>query len=164
MLFSEIMGLVVFLTLPASAHALTIPIPATTTIHVEDPELCRTYPVMTKELAVKKTSGRPLTYDAYAGRQYIIEATLSADCYYTTAKDGNYPFLTIIEVRDSDGITQHLALHQGTIEPWTGKSIGFSWIPDKPGEYEIRSFSMPDLNGRIVLAKIVTTTVKVIEG
>lgn len=159
---SLILGLLVFLVLP-SAYALTPYPPKMTIIRVED-ESCRAHPVLTKELVVKKASGRPLTYDAYAGRQHVIEARLSADCYGTTDKDGNYPFVLFIEIRDSDGITQQLLMQRSTIEPWTDMAVGFSWIPDRPGEYEIRSFSQPDPNSRFFTANILHTKVNVAES
>jgi hypothetical protein len=161
---ASILLIVVSLSIIPSAYSLSLSPAQSTVIHVADPDVCKAHPVLTKDLAVKKVSGRPLTDDAYAGRQHIVEALLSAECYGATDKNGNYPFLLLIEIRDSDGITQQFVLQQGTIEPWTEMTVGFSWIPDRPGEYEIRSFSLPDENSRFFMANILHTTVEVVQG
>lgn len=149
-----------------AAHAiLARPPTATTIVHVQDPALCNNYasaPI--RELVAKYPDGSRIPPDGKVthGTQLEIEAILSAECYRTQNEDGLYQFTALIEVRDSDGITRYLAVQQGGIQPWTESSYSVSWIPEEPGEYEIRAFSLGDLSSTAVLSHVVIIKITVV--
>jgi hypothetical protein len=150
-----------------SAHAL--PLSATsisTLIHVEDPALCQSNAsVPIKELSVYDSKGKrvlPELDKVPHGTQLDIMASLSSHCYRTVDSQDNYPFTTMMEVRDSDGITIYLAWQIGSMKPWTDSSFGSSWTPEKPGEYMIRAFSMGDLHSTSILSQVLLITITVV--
>jgi hypothetical protein len=49
-------------------------------------------------------------------------------------------FVTVVEVRDTEGITAYLAWQSGIIGPGQSYTLTASWVADKPGEYFVRSF------------------------
>jgi hypothetical protein len=51
---------------------------------------------------------------------------------------------TIIEVRDSSGVSQLIEFHQGILKPDGRVEVGISWMPDLEGEYELRCFLISD--------------------
>jgi hypothetical protein len=81
----------------------------------------------------------------------------------TIENDGSaeQPFVALIEVRDSTGITVYLAWQSGNLEPAGTTAIEVSWIPDVSGKYEVRTFAVSSLTNAIVLSKVATTSVDV---
>lgn len=73
------------------------------------------------------------------GHQVILSQTF--------ANDGDAPqsFIAVFEVRDSNGVTVHLAWQRGTMAAGGKADIGVSWVADSAGEYEIRTFHMSSL-------------------
>jgi|GEM_PF-5394711 len=149
----------------ADAQSILARPPTTTIVHVQDPSLCdsnASAPI--RQLVAKYTDGSRIPPDGKViqGTQLEIEAILSAECYRTQNEDGLYQFTALIEVRDSDGITRYLAVQQGDIQPWTESSYSISWIPEEPGEYEIRAFSLGDLHSTSVLSQVVIIKITVV--
>jgi hypothetical protein len=81
----------------------------------------------------------------------------------TIENDGGaeQPFVALIEVRDSMGITVYLAWQSGDLEPEGSTAIEVSWTPDVSGKYEVRTFAVSSLTNAIVLSKVATTNVDV---
>ena len=81
----------------------------------------------------------------------------------TIENDGgaDQPFVALIEVRDSMGITVYLAWQSGDLEPESSTAIEVSWTADVSGKYEIRTFVVSSLTNGIVLSKVATTSVDV---
>lgn len=148
-----------------NAHATLLSLPPTTIIHVEDPTVCANNAAApVQALSARYPSGNRVSPNDEVpyGTQLTIEALLSAHCYRTQNENGNYQFTALMEVRDSDGITQYLAVQQGEIVPWTESSFAISWVPETPGEYEIRAFSLGDLHNSGVLSQVVTIRITVV--
>lgn len=139
--------------------------PPTTIVHVEDPSLCSNNSAAPiQDLFAKYPDGnRVLSGEKVPhGTQLVIEALLSAHCYRIQNENGNYQLIALIEIRNAEGITKYLTYQQGEIKPWTESSVGISWIPEVPGEYEIRAFSIGDLKSTAILSQVVTIKITVV--
>jgi hypothetical protein len=87
-------------------------------------------------LQFKDFSGNGIKQVA-AGSQVSVQAIINSGCDVA-----DYPATVLLEVRDSDGITKYLAFQQIALEPSQWSKISFSWVPDKPGNYDVRTFVM----------------------
>ena len=97
--------------------------------------------------SIKDMTGKPLSSLA-AGQQAILS---------TTVKNNNdivQPFVALIEVRDSSGITVYLAWQTGTLNPSGQIEVGLSWKPEQAGSYEVRTFVISDLASPRVLSPV----------
>ena len=84
-------------------------------------------------LAVKDQAGNAITQTT-VGTQVYIEGIVNLDCNTS----GGSP-IALFEVRDEEDTTVYLAWQTFPID--TGQiTIGSSWMPDKPGNYEERFF------------------------
>jgi hypothetical protein len=75
---------------------------------------------------------------AASGSQVFLKAIMENNC-----RTNGYPAMLIIEVRDSDGITKHLAVQRTKVNP--GQHVieaGASWLMTEPGEYQVRVFTV----------------------
>jgi hypothetical protein len=72
-------------------------------------------------------------------------------------------FVVIVEVRDSDGVTQFLAFQGGTLDPNETQQISVSWMPESSGDYTTRSFVISDLTQPMILSPIQEGQVEVKE-
>lgn len=70
------------------------------------------------------------------------------------------PFVAVVEVRDEDGATVYLEWQKGTIYPNKRAEIGMSWIPEKAGEYQVRTFLISDLVNPQILTVVSETRVQ----
>jgi hypothetical protein len=61
------------------------------------------------------------------------------------------PYVAIIEVRDHDGFTSYLQYQKGVLQSSSSTEIGISWIPEKSGEYDVRTFMLSDFANPIIL-------------
>jgi hypothetical protein len=68
------------------------------------------------------------------------------------------PFVALIEVRDSDGITVYLAWQTGVLGRNSDAQVGLSWIPNVADSYEIRTFVITDLKNPQILTPIAMST------
>jgi len=71
------------------------------------------------------------------------------------------PFVTIVEVRDSDGITVFLAFQIGTLNPLGVANVGVSWTPDVEDTYTARTFTVSNLQNPSILSKLAESTITV---
>jgi len=55
------------------------------------------------------------------------------------------PFVVVIEVMDSQLITDYIQLQKGTLPPLGEAEIGISWVPALPGTYHVRSFVIDEI-------------------
>jgi hypothetical protein len=108
-------------------------------------------------LAVRDQAGNVVTQTS-AGTQVLIEGTLDLDCNNSPGD----PPVVLFEVRDEDGMTVHLAWQTVSVE--SGKQIvtGLSWIPEKPGVYDVRFFALFCLNCTGQMPTIVTEEITVV--
>lgn len=95
----------------------------------------------------------------------ITEVTSGQQVVLTTNVKNNdgtsRPFVAIVEVRDSDGITVMVQWQTGTLAPNGDAGVGISWVPESAGEYEIRTFVVSNLSNPQVLSPVVTSNVTV---
>ena len=106
---------------------------------------------------LKTQTGQPLT-NAVAGELSIISATIDSN----GTSDQN--FIAIVEARSSIGITELLEFQTGQVGDGNIVEIGISWPPVEPGEYELRSFLLSDLQEPEVLSEVTTKTITVEEN
>lgn len=78
---------------------------------------------------------------AHVGEQLMVTTTFN---HLNTNRDQQ--FVTIVEVRDTDGITAFVAWQSGIIEPGANYALAASWVVNEPGEYFIRSFVVSTLS------------------
>lgn len=86
-----------------------------------------------------------------AGQQFVITTTITNSCI------DSLPFVAIIEVRNSEGVTESLALQSGVLEgPADSTEVGAYWIPLHADRYESRVFVISDLVDPAVLSDVMT--------
>ena len=90
-----------------------------------------------------------------AGSQLTISTTIGND------NNAPQPFVGIVEVRDSNGITVYIAWQGGDLEPDGSATIGVSWIPEISGEYEIRTFAVSSLSEGLVLSEVASRSIDI---
>ncbi len=102
------------------------------------------------EPTLKDATGRELD-EVCSGTQAIVTTVLS------NTVDDSLPFVQIIEVRDSSGVTQKLDFVTGTLSAGGQSEVGSSWTPDQPGGYSLRTFAISNLNNPQVLSDVKET-------
>ncbi len=102
------------------------------------------------EPVLKDVTGRELD-EVCSGTQAIVTTVLS------NTVDDSLPFVQIIEVRDSSGVTQKLDFQSGTLSAGGQSEVGSSWTPDQPGSYSLRTFAISNLNNPQVLSEVKET-------
>lgn len=100
------------------------------------------------------------------GRSRVCDACATAQTFFLSVTIKNnesqlQPFVTIIEIRDQEGITQYLQFQLGKLDSNAISNVGISWTPSRAGEFELRSFIVSDLIHSEVLSTIHSTIVKV---
>ncbi len=109
------------------------------------------------------TPSEPVVKDPSGGAVNII--TPGQQVVLTTSILNNLedelPFVGLIEVRDSQGITQFLAWQTGVLNADGRAEIGLSWTPQVQGDYQVRTFVLSNLNNPIVLSEVKTTNITV---
>jgi len=79
------------------------------------------------------------------GQQAMIAVSLKNE------NQTNVSFLTIIEVRQSSGITEQLSWQSSDLQAGGVTEVGVSWIPQQQGTYELGAFSISGFEeGRIL--------------
>ena len=88
--------------------------------------------------------------------QFTIAATITNPC------SEREPFVAIIEVRNSEGVTEYLGWEGGILEGQTGQAaIGVSWIPSYAGTYELRTFAISSLDSPRILSTISSSEISI---
>jgi hypothetical protein len=88
-----------------------------------------------------------------AGSQIGLSTTIEND------RNIDQPFVTLIEVRDSSGITVYLAWQSGNLQPSGSTMIEVSWMPEMSGTYDVRTFSLTSLSEALVISEVATAEV-----
>ena len=93
------------------------------------------------------------------GQQAILEFNM----HYEQDNE-TQPFVALMEVRGSDGVTQFLAWQMGTLSIGEGNlDVGFSWRAERAGDYQVRSFLVTSLTNPEVLSDVRSSNFSVIE-
>jgi hypothetical protein len=103
-------------------------------------------------------------YRDFIDPQIVCDSCSTAQRYFlsTTIKNnGPEPsqVVTIIEVRDHDGITQFLQFGVTIIEANATSNTGVSWDPKISGQFELRTFVISDFEHGQVLSSVHTASV-----
>jgi hypothetical protein len=97
--------------------------------------------------------------------QVLDEISAGQQVVLTTSVRNNnaspQDFVALIEVRDSSGITIFLAWQTGTLNANGQTQVGLSWTPEVPGDYDVRTFVISDLNDPRVLSTVSESTITV---
>jgi YVTN family beta-propeller protein len=80
--------------------------------------------------------------------------------------NGNVPqeYVILIEIRDSTGVSTHIAWQGGIAGIGQEKTIGISWIPPYVGDHQIRTFVISNLTNPEVLSNVETINVIVVNS
>ena len=109
-------------------------------------------------LTVKDQTGNIIEQTA-AGTQVLIEGSTIID--RLQCQDDSRVML--FEVRDEEGVTTFLAWQMFSAEDSDDRiAAGASWIPDKPGNLEVRSFAIACLNYSGVFPHVTTYEITVV--
>lgn len=100
---------------------------------------------------VKRASGETIT-ELLVGQQAVASTELG-----NPMMNERMPFVMIMEIRDSSGITVSLGWQAGILDPGDMTEIGFSWIPEFPGVYEARVYAASSLADPQVLSSVRTS-------
>jgi hypothetical protein len=131
-------GIVASLTLfvAGNTHAQVIGYSETRVIVKSSETFCPNERIQAKTLIIKDIAGNKINRIA-TGSQVSLQAMINNRCGVD-----NYPVMIILEVRDSKGITKYLAWQQIKVSPSKQTfAVAFSWMPDRPEDYEVRAFS-----------------------
>lgn len=90
------------------------------------------------------------------GQQVTLSTQISSS--FTMAA---FPFVAMMEVRDSAGVTVALGWQASRIQPQGQTEVGMSWIPDFHGEFEVRTFLISDLQNPQILSQVASSAVTV---
>lgn len=107
-------------------------------------------------LQFRDSSGNSIKQSVATGSQVSVQTMIDNGCDIP-----DYPATILLEVRGSDGITRYVAFQQITLEPNHQPRVGFSWVPDKPGDYRLRAFAITCPNCSGDLAPIMTHDISV---
>jgi hypothetical protein len=118
-------------------------------------QYCRQDEIRVAAMGFRDVSGN-IIKQAAAGSQVSVQAVINNGCDIP-----DYPATILLEVRDSEGITRCFAFQQIALEPSHQPRIGFSWMPDKAGDYEVRMFVITCINCTPVLNPIMTHRISV---
>lgn len=91
-------------------------------------------------------------------REVMLSATM-----YNGDIDRQQPFILILEIRDSFGVTQLLSTNAGVLAPNDKQTIELLWTPEIAQSYEMRAFAITDSENPIVLTHATTTNLEAIE-
>jgi hypothetical protein len=100
--------------------------------------------------AISGDGGRLVT-----GAQLVLVTNIEND------RNADQPFVALVEVRDSSGVTVHLAWQSGTLRPAESIEVGVSWTPETSGIYQVRTFAVSSLAAPIVLSEVTTANVEI---
>lgn len=101
---------------------------------------CLQYEIKAVAIGFRDVNGN-IIKQAAAGSQVSVQVIINNGCDIV-----DYPATIALEVRDSEGLTKYLALQQIALEPGHQPRVGFSWTPDKPGDYDVRVFTITSIN------------------
>jgi hypothetical protein len=95
---------------------------------------------------------------ATAGEEFVL-TVIASNC-----TPNKTPFIALIEVRNSEGITEHIGWQSGILAENGKTQIGISWIPAHGDNYGIRSFAITDWVMPNVLSTVSTSNVEIAEA
>jgi len=105
--------------------------------------------------ALKSVNSPPLR-DVTAGDQLVIATTI------TNCIEYDLPFVAIVEVRNSDGLTESLSWQSGILKGHDGQvAVGVMWVPSHGDNFELRAFVVSSLENPQILSATATSNVTI---
>lgn len=114
------------------------------------PKLCIRGGLEPAKVYIKDSSNKILRQTA-AGSQVLLQAVVKNNCQID-----NLPVTIILEVRDKEGITRYMTLQKVTVS--ANQHIvmaSSSWVPENPGDHEIRAFTISNTVRMGVLVPVI---------
>ncbi len=105
---------------------------------------------------VRNAAGETIT-ELHVGQQAVASTELA-----NTMINERTPFIVMMEIRDSNGITVSLGWQAGILDPADMTEMGFSWMPEFPGVYEARVYVASSLANPQLLSSVMTSELTVI--
>jgi hypothetical protein len=102
----------------------------------------------------KSITGQVLS-SIQSGQQVVLSTTIVNNL------DEAQPYVGLIEVRDSSGVTVFLGWSTGNLHGNDRTEVGLSWTPDSAGTYEARTFVLSDLTHPNILSSVQTSQISV---
>ena len=102
---------------------------------------------------LKNQTGQVLN-NAVTGELAIITTRINSN------STQNESFIAMVEARNSIGITELLEFQTGQVRGGNVE-VGISWTPEEPGEYELRTFLLTDLQDPQILSDVTTKIITV---
>lgn len=127
--------------------------PAATIATIVGSNIMQTDPIM------KDARGNRLPSTSFAGQLVVLSTTI----HNNNNQDAKVPFVAPIEVRDRDGITVYFQWHMSELNSNDQVEIGLSWLPEKAGKYELRTFVISGLVNPQILTSVKISEVIIIE-
>jgi hypothetical protein len=100
---------------------------------------------------VARVSAGPIIAGGQLGLATTVENNMNSE----------QSFVSLIEVRNSAGVTVYIAWQSGSLKVGGSAPIQVSWTPQVSGEYEVRMFTVSSLSDPAVLSEVATTRVAV---
>jgi hypothetical protein len=82
---------------------------------------------------------------------YRVGTSLTLSTTLANNNDQIQPFVVLIEVRESSGVTVFLALQSGILDPSGTRDVGVLWQPNQAGKFEVRTFAITNITGEAEL-------------
>lgn len=117
--------------------------------------------------SLEPTILEPVMKDAKDGKKMSASTINKAVVLSTTIDNNNNQnetrLATVMEARRvSDGITYYFSWHQDSLKPQdNATTVQFSWIPETPGDYQLRTFAISDLEKPHVLTQVATSNIAI---
>ncbi|HEV8405200.1 MAG TPA: thermonuclease family protein [Nitrososphaera sp.] len=101
----------------------------------------------------------PGTNGVQVGQQVIISTTVARGYEYESA----VPYVVLLEVRDSDSVTEFISFQSGKLEDNIDEQIevGTTWIPAKAGTFSLRAFAISDFENPQILSFVYESAVEI---
>ena len=103
-----------------------------------------------------RTEKSEMTGELLAGQQATLSTKISS-----SFQREEIPFVAIIEVRDSSGVTVSIGWQSASLPAHGQTEVGMSWLPKDPGNFQVRTFLISDLLSPQVLSEVASTMVTV---
>jgi len=109
-----------------------------TSIAMTDDQTCAYDQLKVSKILLSRTDD----YDSMierpsANSQVLVQVFLDNNCSIN-----QYPFTVLTEITDSQGISKYVFYQQSASNPGEQITIGASWLPDIPGNYTIKAFTI----------------------
>jgi hypothetical protein len=103
-----------------------------------------------------KDSGGKIVDESFVGDQIILSTQVHSQSSAVTQ------FVTLIEVRDSYGITQFLGWQTGSLDSMAYSEMGLAWMPAFADRYSVRTFVIDSLENPQILSTVETAYIVIL--